>query len=422
MATKRKTAKRKTTKRNIAPIRAIDGTVEHVDFDGLPMHDSAWGLCTGADGMIYPVACGEGIGGLTAFILRYDPVKRRTEYLAETGPALGEPGNDGHATQSKIHYCILPGSDGLLYCSTHASGPPCGHPSWSPWATWADPNVRFPGAHIFTCDPATGAVDDFGIGPLREGSRCLALDEKRRKLYGITWPRNHAYVYYLEERRYVDLGRIGEINPQAIWLDRDGNAYTTDDYGRFLRIDGATDEIVALKTQCPHRPHRRGWHNVPYDVVPAPDWSCVYGCDWGYESGLWRFDPYDGPDGRVDDLGQALGLPGMRQDLRMEYFNVRGLVFGADGKLYFTMRAPHEDRTPIHLARLDVETLQREVVAILEFDDYEPYVHAGATPDFYGNLYFAEAAHSPTGMTVYRPDWVDYDKQVFSWKDIKQWG
>ena len=70
----------------------------------------------------------------------------------------------------------------------------------------------------------------------------------------------------------------------------------------------------------------------------------------------------------------------------------------------------------------DVETLEREVVAILEFGEAEPWVHASATPDFYGNLYFAEAGGSPTGMTIYRPDWVDYDKQVFSWKDIKQWG
>ena len=413
--------KSKSAGREAKTIPALGGTVERVVFDALPVHDSTWGLCTGSDGMIYPVACGESMGGLSAFILRYDPVKRRTEYLVECGPALGQPPDDGHATQSKIHYCILPCSDGLLYCATHASGAPIGHPAWGPWNTWSDPEVQFPGAHIFTCDSG-GVIEDFGIGPAREGSRCLALDEKRRKLYGITWPRNHVYVYYVDERRYEDLGRIGDVNPQAIWLDRDGNAYTTDDYGGFLRVDAETNEIAALQTRCPHEWYRRGWHNVPYDVVPSPDWSCVYGCDWGYESHIWRFDPYDGPDGRVEDLGRALGPPELKTDLALEYYNVRGLVFGADGKLYFTMRAPYEGRMPIHLARIDVGTLEREVLAVLEFGDDEPYVHASATPDFYGNLYFAEAGHSPTGMTIYRPDWADYDKQVFSWKDIKQWG
>lgn len=416
MTTKEKSIKKVTT------IPALGGTVEHVVFDYLPAHDSTWGICTNVDGIIYPAACGEGLGGLSVFILRYDPKKHQTDYLIECGPALGEPPDDGHATQSKIHYCLVPSSDGLLYCATHASGPPLGHPSWRPWNTWDDPKVRFPGSHIFTFDPGSCKITDFGIGPQREGSRCLALDEKRGKLYGITWPRNHLYTYYIEERRYLDLGRIGDINPQAIWLDRNGNAYTTDDYGRFLRVNAESNEITTLKTQCPHEWYRRGWHNVPYDVVPAPDGSCLYGCDWGYESHIWRFDPYDGPEGRVEDLGRALGPPDLKTDLHLEYYNVRGLVFGADGKLYFTMRIPHQGRTPMHLARLDVHTQEREVVAILAFGDYEPGHIASATPDFYGNLYFAEAGNSPTGMYIYRPDWVDYDREVFSWKDIKQWG
>jgi hypothetical protein len=61
-------------------------------------------------------------------------------------------------------------------------------------------------------------------------------------------------------------------------------------------------------------------------------------------------------------------------------------------------------------------------VAVLEFGDYEPLILASATPDFYGNLYFAEAGTSPTGMYVYRPDAADGRTQVFSWNDIKQWG
>ena len=59
---------------------------------------------------------------------------------------------------------------------------------------------------------------------------------------------------------------------------------------------------------------------------------------------------------------------------------------------------------------------------MLQFGDYQAGEIASGTADFYGNLYFAEAAMYPTGMFVYRPDWVDYDKQVFSWDDVKRWG
>jgi hypothetical protein len=408
---------------NTREITALDGTVEHVSFELLPLHDSTWGLCTGTEGEIYAAACGEHTGGLSVFIIRYDPETGKIEYLIECGPAIGEPPDNGRAPQCKIHYCLIPSSDGLLYCATHASGPPIGHPFWRPWNTWDDPERRFAGSFLFTFDPRTDSVDNFGIGPQREGTRALALDEKRGKLYGITWPRNHMFVFYIQSRQYVDLGRIGEINPQAVWLDRDGNAYTTDDYGYFLRIDAETNRIEQLNTKCPHEPHTRGWHNVAYDVIPSPDGRYFYGCDWGYESHLWRFDPYAGSDGKVESLGRALGSSELKTEFEMERYNVRGLVFGADAKLYFCMRLPHEGRDPMHLARLDVDTLEREVVAVLEFGKSSRWFHiASATADFKGNLYFAEAGTHPTGMYIYRPHNPGGQTNVFSFNDIKQWG
>ena len=260
------------------------GTLELLPFELLPLHDSTWGLCTGHDGKIYIGACGEHVGGLSVFILRYDPDTEELEYLVEVADAIGEPASNGRATQSKIHYCMIPGSDGKIYCATHASGPPAGHPIWRPWQSWDDEAMRFPGAYIFSFDTKTNAIHNYGIGPKREGSRAMAYDESRRKLYGITWPRNRVYVYFLDERRYEDLGRIGEINPQAIWLDKNGFAYTTDDYGFILRIDPETHEIKKLDAQCPHMPYRKGWHSVPYDVVPSADGETVFGVDWGFEN------------------------------------------------------------------------------------------------------------------------------------------
>lgn len=405
---------------NIKP--ALEGTVEYLPFKELPLHDSTWGLCTGADGNIYIGACGENTGGLSVFILRYRPETRELEYLIEVGPEVGEPPDNGHATQAKIHYCLLPGSDGLLYCATHASGPPWGDPIWRPWNCWDDTKRLFPGSHIFTFNPKTNRLQDFGVGPVKEGSRALALDEKRLKIYGITWPRNHLYVYYLDSHRYLDLGRFGDINPQAIFLDRQGNAYTTDDYGYLLRVDADTNQIRKLAVKCPHVEYRQGWHNVPYDVVPAPDRSCFYGTDWGYESYLWKFNPYVGKEGTMESFGRAFGPADFSTVPDMQQWEVRGLVFGMDEKLYFTMRLGWEKPEETWILRFDPGTLKKEKVCSLRFGNHQPEAVASATQDFYGNLYFAEAGNAPTAIYIYRPNKSSLSKKVFSWKDIKQWG
>jgi len=403
-------------------IAAEGGTLEMLTFTMLPMHDSNWGLCTGVDGKIYIGICGEHTGGLSVFIASYDPATEEVTYHVECGPAIGEPPDNGRATQSKIHYCMVPGADGRIYNATHASGAPLDDPVWWPMNSWDDPKRCFTGSYLFALDPQTNDIHNYGVGPRREGSRATAFDEERRKIYGITWPRNHFYVFYLDTGEYRDIGRFGDTNPQAVWLDRDGHAYTTDDYGYILRCNPDSDELVKLSVRCPHVSYRHGWHNVPYDVVPAPDWSSVYGCDYGYESFLWRYDPYAGSEGRMDSFGRAFGPPDWRTDRSLEAHNVRGLVFGADGKLYYTMSARWEDPQTKCLLRFDPETQEREVVAPMRFGEREPVAIASATPDFYGNLYFAGAGVAPTEIYIYRPDHVNKDEKLFSWKDVKQWG
>lgn len=402
--------------------RIKGGVLEWLPFELLPMHDSTWGLCTGVDGKIYIGACGEMIGGLSVFILSYDPVAEKLTYHVEVAPAIGEPPDNGRATQSKIHYCMIGGSDGLIYCATHASGPPLGHPIWRPWNSWDDEKMRFPGAHIFTFNPKTNELNDLGIGPRLEGSRAMAFDEKRRKLYGITWPRNHFYVYHLDERRYEDLGRIGDVNPQAVWLDKKGFAYTTDDYGFILRCNPDTNELVRLNVQCPHMPYRRGWHNVPYDVVPSPDGETVFGIDWGYENYIWQFDPRAPEAHAMKSFGRAWGPDEWRNEEWLEIWQLRGLTFGADGKLYFTARCGWDKDQQQHLLRMDPETGEREVLGVIDFPKRREIHVASATFDFFGNLYFAEAGVHPTSLYIYRPDSVSKERKVFSWKDVKSWG
>ena len=93
-----------------------------------------------------------------------------------------------------------------LYCATHCSGPPINHAVWRPWHTWDDSENMHSGFHIFSFDPETENLVDFGIMSPNEGSRAMALAEKRGLLYGITWPRDHFYVFDIRNRKYRNLG------------------------------------------------------------------------------------------------------------------------------------------------------------------------------------------------------------------------
>ncbi len=410
------------TKKEDRKIRLVGGELEWLPFESLPVHDSTWGLCTGRDGKIYIGACGEFTGGLSVFLLSYDPDTEKLDYLSEVAKEIGESPDNGRATQSKIHYGMIPGSDGLIYCSTHASGPPAGHSMWRPWHSWDDEKMRFPGAYIFTFDPRTNKIENYGIGPRLEGTRALALDEKRRRLYGITWPRNRFYIYDLETRSLRDLGRIGEVNPQAVFLDKRGNAYTTDDFGFILKYDPETDELRRTNVQCPHMAHRSGWHNVPYDVVPSPDGETFFGVDWGYENFIWEFDPRKPEKEAMKSYGRMWGPDGWKNDHALETWQIRSLVFGADGKLYFMARCGWDDREHQHLLRMDPATGEREDLGRAVIPGREAIHFASATQDFYGNLYFAEAGLTPTSVYIFRPDYVEKGKQAFTFEDIKPWG
>lgn len=245
-------------------------------FRELPVHDTIWSITTGRDGNIYIGVCGELTGGLSVFIVRYDPIKNQTDYLLEVGPALNEPSDNGRATISKIHYCMLPGSDGKLYCATHYSGPPINHPIWRPWHAWNDPERMASGFHIFTFDPKEEKVEDFGIMSPNEGSRAMALAEKRGLLYGITWPRDHFYLFDIKNRKYRDLGRIGDINAQSVWIDPEENGYTVDDLGYIIKYDAEAKKLVRLDFKIPKDPKSPSEACTVYDTTPSPDGRSIY--------------------------------------------------------------------------------------------------------------------------------------------------
>ena len=378
--------------------------MQMVVFEDLPLQDTIWSIASHTDGKVYVALCGEGEGGLSVHIARYDPLTGAVEYLVDVAPALGESPGNGHATHSKIHYSMVSGDDDLLYCATHCTGPPAGDSVWRPWNAWDDPVKKFSGFHVFSFDPAARRIVSLGQPFPNEGCRALALDTRRRTLYGITYPRSHFFAFGIDDRHCVDLGRIGEFNPQAVFLDRSGNAYTTDDDGFILRCDADRGELTRLNARLPFTPWRNGFHNTLYDVVASPDGDSVYGCNWGFERRIFRFDFVDE---RIMDLGPAFGEECENWRHGDFAFHVGGMVFGADGMLYYAAYAWWENEPGMWLVRMNVETQAKEPLGPIRCDGFLSSYISRAARDALGNLYLAVCTVRPARMFIFRPDLAD---------------
>lgn len=365
-------------------------------FDKLPAHDTCWGLITGVDGKIYIPVCGEMTGGLSAFIVSYTPETEKVEYLLEVARVLGVPPENGEATHAKVHYCLLMDEEGILYAATHCTGAPYGDFIWRPWNCWTHPIKKFRGSGILAYDTKKKEVLFVDFLMPNEGSRCMAISCKRKKIYGISYPRNHFFIYDIKKRELRDLGRIGSINPQCIFLDNDENAYTTDDYGNLIKCNGDKEELIDTGIQIPHASFRNGFHNVLYDVTPCPDGESVYGVTWTFGERLFC---YNFKKNKIYDFGKAYG------EERKEWFHIinthiGGLIFGDDGYLYFCANIPEENYAPF-LIKLNTENLKREIVGKFMYNGRQADHISRATFDFEGNLYFAEVGNTPTKIFKY---------------------
>ena len=384
-------------------------------YDQVPISDTTWSLHTGPDRRIYAAACIENRGGAAAVVARYDDQADGIEYLFDMGEVSGDRADSGRATQCKVHYSFAPSErDGILYAATHASSPPLGELVFNISADWGDERRAFRGSVLVAYD--TGQERVLWARPFipREGCRCLCYDDQRQQMYTVGWPRNHFLVYDLKTADFTDHGRIGSINPQAIWLDARRRAYTTDDYGRILRYDPDAGRLEELDVFIPRASFTSGWHGVVYDIVAAPDGESLFGVPWRNQPHLFRHWPLEGPQGRVEDLGPATQIDRDRHHPTSFFLDhCGGLVFGPDGMLYYvisrwepgieavTMQWTPEvpDRFRGIVVQLDPETGERRDFAELERPDGKPghYVSRGAM-DRNGDLFFGNIGGIPSGL------------------------
>ena len=403
-------------------------------FDGHPDCDTCWSLSVGPDGRIYAAACAETVPGGVVKLVRYDERKDALDYLFSLDKVVDDPGDSGRATQCKIHYSFAPSmADGILYMATHLSGPPIDQPAYSPWLSWHDPKRCFRGSALVAFDSSKDKVLWWDTMIPKEGCRCLLHDEERHLLYSLSYPRDHFIIYDTQKRTRRDIGRIGSINAQTLFLDRSHRVWTTDDYGHLVRYAPRTDRLERSPFVLPHNEQfQTGWHSVFYDVAPAPDGQSVFAVTWIAAPRLMRIWPNEGDWPRVEDLGPATQNrdPTIPKDTFVDHCG--GLTFGGDGQLYYVASRwrdpvynPMPDSAPERegvVWRLDPATYKRTQVAILRHPNPRTpsqYVSRGAV-DHNGDLFFGVVQTRPVG--VFKVHMPAERKRKNAHLPIRMWG
>ena len=342
--------------------------------------------------------------------MRYNEQTDDLDYIFDLAQAVDDPGDSGRASQCKIHYSFTPSmADGIMYMATHLSGPPIDLPSYSPWYSWHDAKRCFRGSALVAYDTRKDQVAWWDTLIPKEGCRCLLHDEDRRTLYALSYPRDHFIVYDLKTRQRRDVGRIGSINGQALFLDKRHRVWTTNDSGHLVRYTPETDRLEISPTTLPHNPtYQNGWHSVFYDVAPSPDGECVYAVPWSPNPYMMRIWPNEGEWPRVEDLGPVTQPRDLTFPTSMYSDHCGGLTFAADGKLYYVASrwrdTAYNPSDASHAAaegvvwRMDPATLRREEVALLSHPSGDArYVSRGAV-DHNGDLFFGHVGTRPSGI------------------------
>ncbi len=406
--------------------------VKWYPFDKHRDSDTCWSLSVGPDGRIYASSCAEGVPGGVVQPVRYNEQRDAIDYLFDLGEKVDDPGTSGRATQCKIHYSFVPSmADGVLYMATHLSGPPIDRPVYSPWYSWHDEKRLFRGAALLAFDTRTDQVLWWDTLIPKEGCRCLLHDEDRRLLYALSYPRDHFIIYDLKTRKRRDVGRIGSINGQTLFLDKKHRVWTTDDYGHLVRYTPDKDRLEVSPFVLPHNTvYQTGWHSVFYDVAPSPDRTCVYASTWNPNPYLMRIWPDEGEWPRVEDLGPATQERDLTVPENMFKDHCGGLTFAGDGKLYYVasrwrdpaynpMDQSRQEREGV-VWRLDPVTLKREeCTRLVHPDGPAQYVSRGAV-DHNGDLFFGHVGMRPSG--IFKVSMPANRKKKDAHLPIRMWG
>jgi hypothetical protein len=372
-----------------------DKTIEAEMFPIPPATHSGSGYTAvecGLDGKIY---VGTAHYGGSAHLVRFDPKTKQWDDLIDAHKVTREKGT-GLDSQSKFHAKILVDADGTVWAATKQ-----GNEEFTNRPEYGENPTGFPGGHLFSYNPKTGAVRDHGILKKQEGVMGGAIDRARRRLYYWSDPKQHFLIYDIAANTVRDLGSIGG-SPRYMAIDGKGRVFTPGRKGVMCMYDPQKDELYDLAVKL----EGAGTYQDPYAIVTSADGKAIFGAAIGGES-VMEFDlnsigrkGKEGEGGGITPHGTivcrhvARSIPEPHKPS-----DQHAATLGKDGCFYF----PNVSNNSTHLIRYDPKKKQVEdlgVITIKGKPDIKPTAAQGACVGLDGTLYLKFISYQTTPYCI----------------------
>lgn len=367
--------------------------VETRDFPGGHKETSMYsGLYTASDGKLYIGLCTH---AGPAHFYQYDPATDKMRHIANVSQFLGEIGK-GIRVTAKFHTRAVEDRQGRIYFGTMCEdGGPLNIEPYS----WQGP-------HWIRYDPKTDKLEDLGLINRLWGVYGFAIDRKRNYLFASAW-NGHIYRFDIDRKVTRDLGRVDDWDViRHIVADEEGNVYGCfPPRAQIWKYDAKTERIYDLSISIPVDPtifprtmtnpmleRKAIWRVVQWDPID----KAVYGVNGG-NSILFKYDPKDGPEGKVTTLEKLCSEYFYRSDRKDVPYSTLAMAIGKDRKIYYApaglafdfvheveaadlaqdlggiSKAPHSE-----LITYDLKTGKRQYLGILRTKDGRRIFGCGA--------------------------------------------
>ena len=255
------------------------------------------GLYAAKNGEVYTGLITEGV---SANFYVYSPSRDANILLYDLADFLDERGK-GIRTSGKIHNKPVEDDKGNIYFVplNNGSGPrSIDYTSWK-------------GGHWMKYCPKTGDLENLGLVDNGIGCYPLTIDTKREYLYGVGFT-GYFYRFDINKRITKNFGRVANWDIcRDIFCDDQGNVYGCFPVGRMWKYDVRQEKIIDLSLQLPYDPTIYPTQLINPMIDRTCDWRAIewdplekvaYGVTCGSGSILFRYDPYDGLEGKITPL------------------------------------------------------------------------------------------------------------------------